>query len=363
LGGGDLGLRALAAGDLNGDGIPDIATVDQRTATTSVGRVFVLLGNGDGSFQAPHHYDVGDPGNYAAAVAMGDFNRDGKTDLATADDNEGTVSVLLGNGDGTFQAPQHYTGEAGESLVVSDLNGDGNPDLITTSRNPTTLTGQVAVLVGNGDGTFHSPQVYPVGGAPFSLEVGDFNGDGKPDAVAANESDGTLSVLLGNGDGSFQPQQTYAVGTSPVSVAVGDFNGDGKPDLAAANTNGVMGGVADTSVLLGNGDGTFQVRQIYAGSIGVSGPQTVAAEDFNADGRSDLAVANVDTNTVSVYVSAPGVSVPDAPTGVSATGGNGTVTVSWTAPGSDGGSVITGYDVYCSQTNPPDTSTAPAKTA
>ena len=148
------------------------------------------------------------------------------------------------------------------------------------------------MLLGNGDGTFQPQVTYAVGNGPDAIVAGDFTGDGRTDLAVANAGDNDVSVLLGNGDGTFQPQVTYAVGNGPDAIVAGDFNGDGRTDLAVANYSdpGVHGN--DVSVLLGNGDGTFQAQVTYA--VG-TGPTAIVAGDFNGDGRTDLAVANVDS--------------------------------------------------------------------
>jgi len=269
------GPYSVAVGDFDGDGKPDLAVADAG------GGVSVLLNNGDGTFQAAVNYGAG---SEPFCVAVGDFNGDGKPDLAVANYNNGsagTVSVLPGKGDGTFRAAVTYAaGGWARSVAVGDFNGDGKPDLAVAHDYG------VSVLLGNGDGTFQAAANYAWGSIPYSVAVGDFNGDGKADLAVANFYD-TVSVLLGNGDGTFQAAVNYSAGSGPYSVAVGDFNGDGKPDLAVANNNNGSAGTA--SVLLGNGDGTFQAAVNYSAG---SGPYSVAVGDFNGDGKPDLAVAN-----------------------------------------------------------------------
>src|ERR1022692_3750501 len=172
-------------------------------------------------FDAPIIFGTG----YAYSVAVGDFNGDGKLDLAVA--NGVGVSVLLGNGDGAFQPAVTYAaGTYTESIAVGDFNGDGKLDLVVT--NNLSSGGTVSVLLGNGDGTFQAPRTYGVGASPYGVAVGDFNGDGKLDLAVTNSgSSGSVSVLLGNGDGTFQPALNSAAGTDLLSVAVGDFSGDG----------------------------------------------------------------------------------------------------------------------------------------
>jgi len=322
-------------GDFNRDGELDLAVADygsndQSTTVTVTTTVSVLLGNGDGTFQAAQTFEAGS-GPYF--LAMGDFNGDGKLDLAVADlgpstQRAGTVSVLLGNGDGTFQAARSFAaGNTIWSVAVGDVNGDGKPDLVV----PDGGSNSVSVLLGNGDGTFQAARSFPVGTNPVHVAVGDFNGDRVQDLAVANYFDFTVSVLLGNGDGTFQAARTFAASSYPWSVSVGDFNGDGVPDLATANL-----GSTTVSVLLGNGDGTFQAAQNFGAGLG---PAFVAVADFNGDGKQDLAVADYySAGTVSVLIN----NTAHAPTTntltVNKTGtGSGTVTSSESPPKIDCG--------------------------
>ena len=249
--------------------------------------VSVLLGNGDGTFQPKVDYETG---TYPTSVAVGDFNGDGRADLAVANSVSNNVSVLLGNGNGTFQAKVDYgVGTNPTSVAVADFNGDGKADLAVASG-----SNNVSVLLGNGNGTFQPKVDYETGTYPTSVAVGDFNGDGRADLVVANYSSKSVSVLLGNGDGTFRPKADFGTGTNPTSVALADFNGDGKADLAVANS-----GSNNVSVLLGNGDGTFQPKVDYGTG---TYPTSVAVGDFNGDGRADLVVANWWTNSNSVSV-------------------------------------------------------------
>jgi hypothetical protein len=278
------GPESVAVADFRGTGRLDLALANLYSNTVSV-----LLGNGDGTFQTPMDYEAG---GGPFSVAVGDFNGDGRLDLVVALCCS-TVGILLGNGDGSFKAPVEYaTGNGPLSVAVGDFNGDGKLDLVTANEGDGKSDGTVSVLLGKGDGTFQTHMDYPAGVAPWSVAVGDFNGDGKLDLAVANSYSNTVSILLGKGNGTFRPQMTYATGPQPISVAVGDVNHDGKLDLAVANfADGTVG------VFLGNGDGTFRTHVDYFAS---SVPSSVVMGDFNGDAKVDLAVANDLSQTVSL---------------------------------------------------------------
>jgi predicted dienelactone hydrolase len=272
VGSGSLGVSVA---DLNRDGKLDLVVSDNA--------ISVLLGNGDGTFQSPVTYAVGES---PTEIKIADFNGDGKLDLAVTNSVSNTVSVLLGNGDGTFQPQVQYpTGTGSYGLAAADVNADGKLDLVVTNY----FANTVSVLLGNGDGTFQPHVDYAVGPVPTSIAVGDFNQDGKLDLAVTNSSNvDTVTVLLGNGDGTFSKGRTYSAGFIPRYVTSADFNGDGKLDLAVANQ-----GDGTISILLGNGDGTFQPQVSYATA---STPTSVIAADLNGDGKLDLATA--DNNSI-----------------------------------------------------------------
>jgi ankyrin repeat protein len=273
----------VSTGDLNGDGKLDLVTANRYG-----NRVSVLLGNGDGTFQPQVTYATG---TGPLGVAIGDFNGDGELDLAVVNQSANSVSILLGNGDGTFRAKVDYaTGNEPLSVVAGDFNGDGKLDLAVTNGSGNT----VSILLGNGDGTFQPKVPYATGARPFPVTTGDFNGDGKLDLAVGNQNGNSISILLGNGDGTFQTQVSYAVSSQVYSVTTADFNGDGKLDLAAANNSDNT-----VSVLLGNGDGTFQTQVRYPTP---SGPHSLIAADFNGDGKLDLAVANENASSASILL-------------------------------------------------------------
>jgi len=295
------GSAAIVVADFNGDGIPDLATANSSVCfCPGSSTVSVLLGNGDGTYRA--HVDT--PATSPQDLAVGDFNGDGRIDLVTVSFGKttSTLGVLLGNGDGTFQSPIAYSGAAGAwSVAVGDFNGDGKLDLAVANSG----TPSVSVFLGKGDGTFGTRADYPTAYGTLFVAVGDFNNDGKLDIASAGLADitgqipGRVSVLLGNGDGTFQAHRDYAVGQA-IGLAVADLNGDGNQDLVVTNgfdrctldQSGNIVSCADdsnVSVLLGNGDGTFKDAVNYDTP---PGPYGVTVGDVNGDGKLDIVTAN-----------------------------------------------------------------------
>ncbi len=265
---------SIALGDVNGDGKLDMA-VGNGCSTEEMP---VRLGNGDGTFGDATVYptDVN-----MMFVAMGDLNGDGKLDLVTASTNYGSVLVMLGNGDGTFQQSYTATSTCPWGIALPDLNHDGKPDLVMIDA----CGNAAVVMLGVGDGTFGPSHSYPTGIDPKGLAVADLDGDGNPDLAIANRGSNTVTVLRGNGFGSFHAPQTIATGRGPISIAAGDIDGDGKPDLVVADFDDCGPYV---SVLLGHGDGTFAARDDYGVD---AAPRSVAIGDLDGDGHADVVVA------------------------------------------------------------------------
>jgi len=288
---------ALDVGDFNGDGKMDIAVAFGVNGPPYM--VTVMLGNGDGNFQAPSQAAA--IGNTPLSMVTADFNGDGKLDLAVANSDR-SISLLLGNGDGTFQPQTVMTLGSGfigtEAIVTGDFNGDGKLDLVvSTVGTAADQPWQVLVLLGNGDGTFQPPSSFATSGFfIYSIAVADFNGDGQLDlAVVSDAQDindttpGVTSILLGNGDGTFQPPVSDTIGYRGRSVAAADVNGDGVLDLLVGTLCGIDSQCQfqtewPVSILLGNGDGTFQPQIEPPVSIPAS---NLVVGDFNGDGMLD----------------------------------------------------------------------------
>ena len=304
---------SVAVGDFNGDGIPDLAV-----ANYGAGTVTILLGNGNGTFTQALNTPT-TVGGGPSSVAVADFNGDGIADLAVANSNDNTATILLGNGDGSFTQAANSPVPVGSgpiSVAVGDFNGNAIPDLAVANAGSNTIT----ILLGDGSGNFTQAANSPVtvGSEPSSVAVGDFDGNGVSDLAIANYGAGTLTILIGNGDGTFTQAANSPIttGVGSISVAVGDFNGDGIPDLAVANY-----GENTVTILLGSGNGTFAASATKPATG--AAPSSVAVGDFNGDGTPDLAVTSEGSNTVTVLqtslqtatATVTGISLPIYPPG------------------------------------------------
>ncbi len=301
---------AVVTGDFNGDGVPDLAA-----ANANGNSVTVLLGNGSGGFTAA----AGSPflvGSGPNSIAVADFNGDGKPDLVTADANSNSLTVLLGDGLGGFTAAPgnpFAAGPGASSVTVGDFDRDGIPD-IAAANSP---IGSVTILLGNGRGAFSTDpgSPFPLGTQPQSLVAGDFDGDGNLDLASANFGSNNVTVLLGNGLGGFSaaPGSPLSVGLGPRAVRVGDFNGDGIQDLVTAN-----GTSNDVSVMLGTGSGGFAAApgSPFAASGSTS---SVVISDFNGDGFQDIAASSGTAGKITFLLGngSGGFSVANSPFSIS----------------------------------------------
>jgi hypothetical protein len=281
----------MVLADFNGDGIPDMAVANFIDGTVSI-----LLGNGSGSYTAASGSPI-TVGQGPQALVVADFNGDGYKDLAVVNTKDNTVQILLGEGSGNFSSAGSAipVGKGPQAMVVADFNRDGIPDLAIANLYDST----VSILLGDGTGLFTEATSSPlaVGGNPNSIVTADFDQDGLADIATGNANDGTITVLLGDGTGAFSAMSgsPFSTASFPVAMTVGDFNRDGKPDLAI-----VSGQNKNVSILLGSGSGfTAATGSPYA--VGTN-PGAVAAADINGDGQLDLIIPNIGDNTATLLL-------------------------------------------------------------
>jgi hypothetical protein len=292
----------VAIDDFNADGKLDLVVANERSGDASV-----LLGDGTGSF-SPARGSPFPAGPSPNDLAVGDFNRDGRLDLAIANHETQYLTVLLGDGRGRFapapNSPVTVTVRPHtHGVATGDFNGDANLDLVTDSW----ADDRLVVLVGDGKGNFATPGTYvAVGKHPYQrIRVADLNGDGKADIVSPNLEGDNVTILLNDGKGGFrQPTSSpFPCGDSPFNTAVGDINADGKPDLAIVNSpssTSDRSGQDGLTILIGDGKGAFTTM---TGSPFVTGnfPNIAAIGDVNGDGVADVAVSNPDGDNITIF--------------------------------------------------------------
>lgn len=331
--------QAMVVADANRDGKPDVVVgTDLGTLAHDVNYLTVLLNAGNGRFLRPQQFPVVAPYNSQSVtttnpigIALGDLNGDGKQDAVVTEwdlpiepaangelpslptvsttndtvDTGGSIAVLLGNGNSTFQTEkQYYVGGRPIAAAIGDLTGDNKPDIVVANA----FSGTLSLLKGNGDGTFQPAITIPVGQNPTSLTLTDFNHDGRPDIAVTDLLDGTISVLINRsapGQIAFAPAVSYNVGIWPDGIVAGDFNNDGNIDLAVLNDGNPYPPYSSSSsttlsVLLGNGNGTFQAAHTRTLWSKRAGGDALAVGTFGSPGHLDLAAANFDLGKVMV---------------------------------------------------------------
>lgn len=285
------GAGNIVAGDLDQDGVVDVVV--------SHGLNSIYFGKGDGTFRAPVSYL---PGSGVAAIAQFDANPG--LDLMVNGASFTTIGLafLANQGNGTFLAPRGYLEPSELNVATGDLNGDGKPDLIGVTGEPSTVNGAVSIYLNDGTGEFPTRVDYEVGEYPRAVVAADLNGDGKQDLAVGNLIDKTVSILAGNGDGTFQPATSFpASSTAPQTIAAGDFNGDGAQDLVTSNA-----GLPGTISVLLSMNGAFPK---HTDLTVATGPTNVIAEDLNGDGKADIAVAYtnssqfINSGLISIFIS------------------------------------------------------------
>ncbi|CAF4149908.1 unnamed protein product, partial [Adineta steineri] len=288
-GSGGTNPYGLVSEDFNKDGNLDLAMCNEGSNS-----IAILLGNGNGSFQAATNFTSG--GTLPSGIVAADFNNDNKTDLAVTNTGANNIIIFLGYGNGGFQTPGiSYTASSSPLVLVSgDFNSDGRIDLAVVCRG----NSQLLIFFGFGNGSFQNNATYTTGTAPYSVRTSDFNGDSKLDLAVANYGSNSVSIFIGSGTGGFiaASPATYATNSSsPIDIAIQDLNGDSKMDLAVCNEVGNT-----IIVFLGNGNGTFRQGQNYS-SMGQQ-LRSIIAQDFNKDGKYDLAVTNQNSNNLAILL-------------------------------------------------------------
>jgi hypothetical protein len=275
---------SVASGDINGDGHGDLITTNIGSDSLTI-----LSGNGDGSFREPITLRVPEQ---PRALILHDLNGDRHLDLAVANAGNHRVTILLGNGAGQFTRGETYPAvKSPVALACGDFNKDGHPDLAIALRND-----KLMILLGRGDGLFAQKALYEYGDTPTGVAAADINGDGVLDLAVSQggQMSSAVAVFLGKGDGTFQAPSAYKTGHRPLSVSVLDLNKDQHMDMMVVN-----GEMDDITVFLGKGDGTFTKGVAFGAN---AGPMAMVTGDFDSDGKTDVAVVNNLSSDLSIVL-------------------------------------------------------------
>jgi FG-GAP-like repeat/PASTA domain len=281
---------AVTIGDLNGDRKPDLAVANSEDPSISV-----LMNRGDGSFRAARNFPTGTELDVSGGVAIGNLTRDSKPDLVVSNVAGHGVIVLTNKGGGTFRVERRFLPNIHPvAVAIADLNGDKMLDLIAVRFG----TDAVSVLLNKAGGRFAAKVDYGTGVGPGSIAIGDLTGDHKPELVTANSNANTVSLLVNKGDGTFEPKRDFRTGRNPTAVAIGDLNADREPDVAVSNNWS-----STISVLTNSGGRSFKPRRDFPTA---GGPDAVKIVDSNGDRRPDLANVSPGRNSISILVNRGG---------------------------------------------------------
>jgi hypothetical protein len=282
----------VAIGDLNSDRRPDLAVANSEDPSISV-----LMNRGDGSFRAARNFPTGTELDVSGGVAIGNLTRDSKPDLVVSNVAGHGVIVLTNKGGGTFRAERRFRFLPNihpVAVAIADLNGDKMLDLIAVRFG----TDAVSVLLNKAGGRFAAKVDYGTGVGPGSIAIGDLTGDDRPDLITTNGNANTVSLLVNKGDGTFEPKRDFRTGRNPTAVAIGDLNADREPDVAVSNNWS-----STISVLTNSGGRSFKPRRDFPTA---GGPDAVKIVDLNGDRRPDLANISPGRNSISILVNGGG---------------------------------------------------------